>query len=86
MSQKNYPIWHHRAMIPRYVKATKKDIEKSKYRQTGIRSCCTGTTNTGGIQKLDNPLKRIWDLVNNGTQIQWPIGLTVITLGLTVAN
>ena len=29
---KHHPIWHHIAMRPRYVKATKKDIENSKYR------------------------------------------------------
>ena len=27
---KHHPIWNHRTMRPRYVKATKKDMENSK--------------------------------------------------------
>ena len=55
-----------------------------------------GTTNPGGNRKPDNPLKGIrnpiprnpdnnieviWDLLQNGTRIQWPRGLTVRTQG-----
>ena len=91
---KHDPIWNHIAMRPRYVKATKKDIENSKYRRTGTGRGCAGTTNTGRTRKLDNPLKGIRnpipkdqdnplkgirDLVQNGTQSQWPRGLTIPT-------
>ena len=55
---------------------------------------CAGTTNPGGTQKpdnplkgiqnpiprnLDNPCKRILELVPNGIQSQWPRGLTAPT-------
>ena len=78
----------------RYIKATKKYIEKSKYRQTGNRIGCAGTTNPGGTRKPDNPLKGIRgpipqnpdnplkgirDLVPNGIRSQWSRGLTVPT-------
>ena len=81
-------------MIPRYAKATKKDIENSKYRHTGTKRGCAGTTNPGGTQKPDNPLKGIrnsiprnpdnplkgiQDLVKNGTRSQYQRGLTVQT-------
>ena len=80
---KNHPIWHYREMRPRYVKATKKYIEKSKEGRTGTRRECAGTTNPGGTwkpdnplkgtrnpipQEPDNPLKGIRDLVQNGTR------------------
>ena len=79
---KHHPVWHHRATIPRYVKATKKYIENSKDRKTGTGRGCSGTTNPGGTRKLDNPFKGIRnpmtqnpdnpckgirDLVQNGT-------------------
>ena len=32
---KHHPIWHHRTMIPRYVKATTKYIENSKNGELG---------------------------------------------------
>ena len=94
MSQKNYPLWHHRAMRPRYVKATKNYIENSKDRRTGTGRVCAGTTNPGGTRKPDNPLegtrnpipqdphnplKGINDLVNIGTRSQWPRGLIIPT-------
>ena len=81
-------------MTPRYAKATKKYIENSKDRQTGTGRGFAGTTNLGGTRKPnnplkgirnpipqnpDNPLKVIQDLLQNGTQIQWPRGLTVPT-------
>ena len=81
-------------MSPRYAKATNKDIENPKYRQTGTGRGCAGTNNPGGTQKPDNPLKAIRNpipqkpdnlikairgLVQNGTHIQWPRGLIVPT-------
>ena len=57
--KKHHLIWNHRAMRPIYVKATKKDIEKSKYRRTGTRRGCAGTTNPKGNRKPDNPFKGI---------------------------
>ena len=54
---KHHPIWHHIAIIPRYIKATKKDTENSKYWQTRTRIGCAGTTNPRGTRKLDNPLE-----------------------------
>ena len=69
-------------MRPIYAKATKRDTENSKYRQTGTGKGCAGTNNTRGTRKPDNPLKGIrnpspWnpdyplkgirDLVQNGT-------------------
>ena len=90
---KHHPIWHHRAMRPRSIKATtKKDMENSKDRRTGTGRGCAGTTNPGVTQKPynplnvirkpipwnpDNPLKGIQDLVKNRTRIQCPIGLTI---------
>ena len=80
---KHHPIWHHRSMRPRYVKAAKIYIENSKDRRNGTRRGCAGTTNPRGTRKsdnplkgirnpipqdLDNPLKVIRDLVKNGTQ------------------
>ena len=76
---KHHLIWHHRAMRPRYVKATKKDVENSKYQQTGTGRGCSGTSNPGETWKPDNPLKGIRDLVQNVTQSQWPRGLTIPT-------
>ena len=78
---RHHPIKHHTKMRPRYVKATKKDMENSKDRWAGTRRSCTGTNNPGGNQKPDNPLKRIRDLVQNRTRIQWPRGVTVPTKG-----
>ena len=81
-------------MRPRYVKATKKYTEKSKYWRTGTGRGCSGTINPGGTHKPDNPLKGIRNpiprnpdnppkgiryLVQNGTRNQWPRGLTVPT-------
>ena len=83
-------------MIPRYVKATKKDIEKSKYRRPETGRGCAGTTNPRGTWKKDNPLKGIrnpipqdpdnphkgiLDLVQNGTRSQWSRGFTIPTYG-----
>ena len=91
---KHHPIWNHITMRPRYVKATKKYIENSKDQQTGTVRGCARTTNTGGTRKPDNPfkeirnpiprspdipLKRIWDLVPNGTHSQWLRELTIQT-------
>ena len=93
---KNHPIWHHRAMRPRFVKATKKDIENSKERQPGRRRGCAGNTNPRGTwkpdnllkgiqntipQDLDNSLKVIQDLVKSVTWSQWTGGLTITTWG-----
>ena len=90
---KHHLIWHHRAIRPRYFKAKKK-IENSKDRQTGTGRGCDGTTNPRGSwkpdnplkgirnpipQDPDNPLKGIRELVQNGTQSQWPRGLTIPT-------
>ena len=81
---KHHLISHKREIKPRYVKATKKDIEISKDRQNGTRRGCAGTNNPGGTRKPDNPFKGIWnripqdldnplkgirDLVQNVTQI-----------------
>ena len=55
----HHPIWHNRTMRPRYVKATKKDMENSKNQRDGTWRRCTGTINTGGTRKPDNPLKGI---------------------------
>ena len=75
-----------------YVKATKKYVEKSKYQRTGTGRECDGTTNPGGTEKPDNPLKGIWNpipqdpdnplkgiqyLVQNGTRSQFSIELTI---------
>ena len=54
---KHHPIWHHITMRPKYVKATKKDTENSKDRQTATVRGCAGTTNPGITRKLENPLK-----------------------------
>ena len=71
-----------------------KKIKKSKDQRTGTVRGCFGTTNTRvtrkpdnppkGIlnpipQDPDNPLKGIRDMVQNGTQSQWPRGLTIST-------
>ena len=56
---KHHLIWHHRAMRPRYIKATTKYIENSKDRQNGTGKGCDGTTNTGGTRKPDNLPKGI---------------------------
>ena len=94
MSQNTTPIWNHITMRPRYLKATKKDIENSKDRKTGTGRGRSGNTNPGGTQKSDNPLKgirnpipqnlyiplkRIRYLVPNVIRNQWKRGLTVIT-------
>ena len=60
-------------------KSNKKYIENSKYRRTGARRGCAGTTNPVKTRKPDNPLKGIWYLVPNEIHIQWPRGLTVQT-------
>ena len=52
---KTPPIWHHRRMRPRYVKATKTDKENLKHRQNGTGSGYSGTTNPRGTWKLDTP-------------------------------
>ena len=56
---KHHPICHHRTIMPLYVEATKKDIENSKYWQTGTGRGCDETTNPGGTRKPNNSLKRI---------------------------
>ena len=76
------------------IRQIKKDIENSKYQQTGTGRGCAGTNNPRGNRKADNPLKGIrnqnpgnpenplkgiWDLVQNGNRSQWPKGLTVTT-------
>ena len=81
-------------MRPRYLKATKKDIENSKYRQNGTGRGCSGTTNPGVTQKTDNPLEGIWNpipwkpdnplkeirnIVPNRIWSQWLRGLKVPT-------
>ena len=81
-------------MIPRYVKAIKKDIENSKDWRTGTGRGCAGTTNPGRTRKPDNPLKGIqnpipWNLDNprkgirqlvpNKIRSQWPRMVTVPT-------
>ena len=91
---KHHPIWNYGTMRPRYVKATKKEIENSKNRKTGTGIGCTGTSNPEGTQKPDNPLKGIRNpisrnpdntlngiqyLVQNGTWSQWLSGLPVPT-------
>ena len=68
------------------------DIEKSKYRRTGTGQGCAETSNSGVIQKPDNPFKGIKNpiprnldnyrkvirkLVPNRIWSQRPIGLTV---------
>ena len=92
--KKHHPIWHHRTIIPRYLKPTSKDIENSKYQKTGTGRGCFGTTNPRVIREPDNtlkgirnqiirnpdnPLKEIHNLVPNGIQSQWPRGLNVPT-------
>ena len=89
---KNYPIFHHRTMVPRYLKATTQDIENSKDRKTGTGRGCSVTNNPRETQKpdnplkgirnpipqnLDSPLKVIQNLVPNGIRGQWSRGLTV---------
>ena len=89
---KHHPIWNHRTMRPRYVKPTQKDLENSKYRQTGTRRGCAENTNPGGTQKLDHPLKVTrnpipWNpdnplnginyILPNEIRRQWPRGLSV---------
>ena len=91
---KHHPIWYHRTMIPRYVKAIKKDIENSKDWRTGTGRGCAGTTNTRGTvkpyntlkgirdpipQNPDNPLKVIQYIVPKAIRSQWSIGLTIPT-------
>ena len=56
---KHHPIWYHRTMRPRYVKATKKKIEKSKDQKNRTSRGCDGTTNPWETRKMDNPLKVI---------------------------
>ena len=51
LCHKNHPKWHHRAMRPKYVKATKVYIYNSKDRRTGTVRGCAGTTNPRGIRK-----------------------------------
>ena len=78
----------------RYLKATKKYIEKSKDGRTVTGIGCAGTTNPGVTQKPDNshkgirnpiprnpydPLKGIWNLGPNRIRSQYPIGLTIPT-------
>ena len=76
-------------MRPKYIKATKKDIENPK-------DGCDGTTNPGGIQKLDNPLKGIQNTItqnldnplkgiqDNPEPVDERVNRTI--LGLTVAT
>ena len=76
--------------------SNKQRHKKPKKRQTGTGRGYAGTINPRGTQKLDNPLKviqnpnpwnpdnplkGIWDLVQNRTWSQWPRGLTLPTLG-----
>ena len=92
--KKHHPIWHHITTIPRYLKRTTKDTEKSKYRITETIRGCVGTTNTKVTRKPDNPLKGIHNpiprkpdypikgirnLVPNRIHSQWPRGVTVST-------
>ena len=89
---KYHPIWNHRTTRPIYLKATKKDMENSKYQRTETVRGCAGTTNQGITQKPDNNLKGtrnpiplnpdillkgIRNLVQNGIQRQWTRALTV---------
>ena len=46
---KHHPIWHHRSMRPKYVKATKTYIENQKYWQTDTMRECAGTNNPGEL-------------------------------------
>ena len=93
---KHQPIWHHRVIKPRYITATKKDIENSKDRRTGTGIGCAGTNNPRGTRKPDNPLKGIRNkipqdpdnllkgirnLVQNGTRIQLSRGIFIPTQG-----
>ena len=81
-------------MRPIYLEPTTKEIENSEYRRTNTGRGCDGTTNHGGTQKPDNPLKGIWNsiplkpdnplkgihnIVPNGMQRQWQRGITVPT-------
>ena len=90
----HHPIWYHRAMRPRYIKATKIYIENSKYQRIRTGRGCAGTTNPGKTRKPDNPLKGIRnpipqdpdnplkgirDLLQNGTRIHWVRGLIIPT-------
>ena len=94
LCHKTPPDMAHRAMRPRYVKETKKDTENSKGWQNRTGRGCAGTNNTGvtrtpnntlkGIrnpipQDLNNPLKGIRYLVQNGTRSHWPRGLSIPT-------
>ena len=79
-------------MRPRYVKSTNIYIYIIKRPETGTGRWCSGTTNPRVTRKpdntlkgirnpiphdQDNPLKGIWDLVQNRTQSQCPRGLTI---------
>ena len=64
---KHHPTWYHRTMRPRYLKATKKDTEYSKDRQTDpenskdwrtvTRRGCAGTVNPRITRNPENTLK-----------------------------
>ena len=81
-------------MRPRYLKAIKKYIEKSKDGRIGIGIGCAVSIHPGVTQKPDNTpkgirnpiprdlynlLKVIWNLVTNRIRSQCPIGLTITT-------
>ena len=61
---KHHPIWYHRTMRPRYVKATKKNIEKSKDRKNGTSRGCDGNTNPWETRK--------WIISLRESEIQFP--------------
>ena len=57
----HHPISHHRTMRQIYLKATKKDMEILKERQTGTGRGCDGTINPRVTWKPANTLKEIRD-------------------------
>ena len=76
---KHHPICQHRTMRSRILKPTQKYTENPKYRRTGSGWGCAGTSNLGVTRKLDNTLNRIRNIAPNGTQNQWPYGLSMPT-------
>ena len=86
-------LWSWRATWRQWGPLLSHDIKRCP-QLVGFAGLSSGTTNPGRTRKLDNPLKGIrypiprnldnplkgiQDLVQNGTQSQWPIGLTVPT-------
>ena len=91
---RHHPIWHHRTMLPKYLKPTTKVIENSKGWKTITGRGRAETSNPGVTRTPDNPLKRIrnpiprkpdnilqgiHNLVPNIIRRHWPRGLTVPT-------